>query len=75
MTITDTCNHLYAKFQLVQRVADGPHSNHTIRTTFLVSPGADRTLNMQALMHLGLWQLPLNTWYLRVMHIPNPCGG
>ena len=77
-TVTNQCNRLYTLFEIVQRISDGtptrPH-NTAVRTTFLVAAGANRTLNKQALMHLGLWQLPFNTWFIHVMQHTGACGG
>jgi len=77
ITVNNGCNRLYTSFWLVQRIHDGTPghpSNHAIRTLISVAPGASRTLNKQALVHLGLWQLPFNTRYIHVMQHSDACG-
>jgi hypothetical protein len=78
ITIANGCNRLYTSFRLVRRVNDGTPGHPSIHkeTTLIAeAPGANRTLNKQALMHLGLWQLPFNTWYIHVnQHAEGLCG-
>ena len=63
LTVLNTCKTHYAliEFRPTHRCPEPRLACHTF---FVVAPGASRTLNGQALTHLGAWRLPFTTWGL-----------
>jgi hypothetical protein len=58
LTITNTCSILYARFHFFQQV----DVSTVIRKEFVVAPGTTKTLGVQGLTHLGIYQMPFTNW-------------